>query len=370
MGMVDVQGLSIAKNPQGGKENAGSGAAPRVWALVGDKPGDNAQVVALAEAIGLPFATFRLAYRPTYRLWNLALGARLASLDRARSDALAPPWPDLVIAIGRRAVPVARWIRARSGGRTRLVHLGRPRAPGTWFDLIVTTPQYCLPEGPNVVTLPLPLVPERRAGATGPLDDLPRPRVALLVGGDIGPWRLDAAAARGLGAEACALAKRTGGSLIATTSRRTGPAATEALAGALAGAARLERYGAGGLGYAAILAGADGFVVTADSVSMLADAAATGRPLLIAPVERRPTAAQRLADAAQALPGYDAAADLGLVTRPRALMRVAEALVAAGHARWFGKDADLAPVVAYDGAAARARVAARARTLLDRGDRP
>ena len=39
---------------------------------------------------------------------------------------LQPPWPDLVIGIGRRTVPVARWIQEQSGGRTNLVRLGHP----------------------------------------------------------------------------------------------------------------------------------------------------------------------------------------------------------------------------------------------------
>ncbi|MGH6718365.1 MAG: ELM1/GtrOC1 family putative glycosyltransferase, partial [Alphaproteobacteria bacterium] len=114
------------------------GAAPDVWALVGDKPGDNAQVLALAraldQALGQPFAVKRLAYNGLYRVPNLLASGALASgalaygaplgLARARSDPLAPPWPRLVIAVGRRAAPVAHWIRRRAAGRARLVHLG------------------------------------------------------------------------------------------------------------------------------------------------------------------------------------------------------------------------------------------------------
>jgi mitochondrial fission protein ELM1 len=368
--MADDQGLSVAKNPNGGKDDtgkAGAVTAPRAWALLGDKPGDNAQVLALAGALGLPFAPRKLAFCSAYRLWNLALGASLTSLDRARSDALEPPWPDLVIAIGRRSVPVARWIKARSGGRTRLVHLGRPRAPYAWFDLIVTTPQYALPRRANMVDLLLPLVPERRAG-TGGFDDLPRPRVALLAGGDVGPWRFDAALAARLGADASGLAQRLGGALLVATSRRTSVAAAAALVAAIGAPARVHRFGQGS-DYDAIVGAADGFVVTADSVSMMADAAATGRPLLLAPVGHRPTALQRLAEAFQAVPGYDAAVDLGLIARPRALPRVAAALIASGHARWLGADADLAPpAVVYDATAARARVVARVRALIDRAE--
>jgi mitochondrial fission protein ELM1 len=355
--------LSVAKNPSSGKDDtAREPAAARVWALIGDKAGDNAQVLALAAALGEPWRTIHLAYNGAYRVWNLVLGARRLSLDRARSDALAPPWPDLVIAIGRRSVPIARWIKARSGGRARLVHLGRPRAPYGWFDLIVTTPQYAVPGRANVMHLPLPLVAERaRRPETGPSGR----HLVLLVGGDSGPWRLDADRARALGRQAAALARQAGGRLTIATSRRTGAAATEALATALGPKDTLHRFGAAGVSYDAILAAADGFIVTADSVSMMADAAATGRPLLLARLDHRPSPSQRLAAAARVLPGYTCAVDLGLVARPRDLAAVADALVAAGHARWLDDDPDLAAVLPYDGAAARERVAARVRALLD-----
>ena len=356
--------LSVAKNPHGGKDVARPVPAPVVWALIGDKAGDNAAVLALAEAVGWPVAVKRLVYNGLYRMPNVVPVARRARLVRARSDALAPPWPDLVIAIGRRSVPVARWIGRASGGRARLIHLGRPRAPYAWFDLIVTTPQYALPARPNVLTVPLPLTASRRASDGETYADLPRPRVAVLAGGRVGPWRLDGADR--LGCEASLLAGRHGGSLLIATSRRTGVAVADALIGAVEAPARVHRYGQGANPYPAILAGADAFVVTTDSVSMMADAAATGRPLLLFEAAYRPTFAQRLGAAARALPGYDAAVDLGLIARPRALGRVAAALNAAGHARRFDRDDDLGPpAVAYDADGIKARVVARVHALLE-----
>ena len=305
----------------------GGGTAPRVWALLGPKAGDNAQVLALAGRLGLPFAVKRLAYNPLYAVPNAALGASLASLDRARSDALAPPWPALVIGVGRRSVPVARWIRERAGGAVRLVQIGRPRAPLGAFDLVVTTPQYRLPDRPNVARLTLPLVPARTVPAgPPPFAALPRPWIALLVGGPSGPWRLDAPAARRLGAEASAAVRRLGGAILATTSRRTPAAAADALALALTAPCFLHRWSPGGDNpYGAILAAADAFAVTADSVSMLADAVATGRPTYLVPVpyRRRWHHGPVGADTGRLGAG-------GIVQAPRDLARVHEAALAAG----------------------------------------
>ena len=95
------------------------------------------------------------------RVWELLVhaGARptLAGINRSRSSALEPPWPDIVITAGRRNEPVARWIRQQSGARSRLVHVGRPWAPLENWDLIITTPQYFLPAAPNILHNRLPL---------------------------------------------------------------------------------------------------------------------------------------------------------------------------------------------------------------------
>ena len=103
-----------------------SNAAPVVWILKGPKAGDYAQLQVLARAAGVAAQTKQLVFRP----WELLLHAlphpTLAALDRAASDPLEPPWPELVLTAGRRNELVARWIRDASGGRCALVHLGRP----------------------------------------------------------------------------------------------------------------------------------------------------------------------------------------------------------------------------------------------------
>jgi hypothetical protein len=50
---------------------------PRTWLLMGHKAGDNAQLLALAEALGFPFETRRLAYRRTELVTNLLAGPNL-----------------------------------------------------------------------------------------------------------------------------------------------------------------------------------------------------------------------------------------------------------------------------------------------------
>jgi mitochondrial fission protein ELM1 len=166
-----------------------------VWVLQGAHAGDNAQARALAHLLGADFALKQLVFTPFRHVPNVFLRSNLASIDRAKSASLEPPFPDLVIAVGRRSVPAALWIKKQSGGRTKLVHIGRPRAPAAWFDLLITTPQYGLPGGPNVIEMPLPLTSERPVSAEEisawekRFADLPRPWTGVLVGGSRFPIR-------------------------------------------------------------------------------------------------------------------------------------------------------------------------------------
>lgn len=267
--------------------------AHRIWCLLGRKAGDNTQVLALADTLaaltGCGYEKKTIIARPWELLTNLTLGATLAGIDRGASSALDAPWPDLVISAGRRNEPVARWIKQQSGGVTRLVHLGRPWAALDTWDLIITTPQYFLPQQPNIVhnSLPLHRMTAEAAGqASGEWQAvcarLPRPWIAVLVGGDSGRFVFTEPKGARLGALANQLAAVTGGSLLITDSPRTPQNAGDALQNAVTVPGFTYRFSAGGNNpYRGLLALADGFVVTGESMSMLAEAADTGRPLYI-----------------------------------------------------------------------------------------
>lgn len=358
---------------------AATDEAPLVWALLGAKAGDNAQVLALARALGFPFVEKRLALRRLRWLPNWLVGATALAADPASRSVLVPPWPDAVIAIGQRSVPVARWIRRRSGGRARLVHVGRPRAPLRWFDLVVTTPQYEVPSRPNVMRLDLPFPTQTRealdrAAAAWRTKLAPgRLRVALLVGGDTQPWRFDAGAIDALAAGAMRLCDERAASLLVTCGRRLAPAARERLRELTRPRAEIF-HGVGDPGdnpYLAFLALADVFVATTDSVSMVAEALATGREVRLFDPTFAPSRKWRIRNGISNLvrrlapaPVFDALLAGGVVSPKRRTGRVAEHLVRAGLASYLG---DAPPRVGTDRPAEAPGVAAvldRVRALL------
>jgi uncharacterized protein len=267
----------------------------RIWFLEGEKLGDNAQVLAILEALGLPWQAKRLYVKPEWRLGKPPFEVRLDHLDLVRSDPLQPPWPDLVIASGRRMAMAALWVKEQSGGRTKIAYVGRPRRWIERFDLVIGTAQYRLPHTANVLHLDLPLMrPDREAVAAAGrswqarLADLPRPLTAVLVGGQTKPYRFDAEVARDLLAAAEAERRKRGGSLYITTSRRTRPEAAAALERHLPDGARLFRWGQDTKPednpYLGLLALADAFIVTGDSASMMVEVARLGRLLAIFPL--------------------------------------------------------------------------------------
>jgi mitochondrial fission protein ELM1 len=324
--------------------------APRTWLLFGRKPGDNGQVLALAEALGWPFEIKRMVYRPTELLTNVLLKITLLGIDRARSSPLQPPWPELVISAGRRNEPVARWIKqqaeAAGGPRVRLVHVGRPWAPTDVFDLIVTTPQYALPQRPNILHTEAPMhrvTRERLAEAAAAweprLAHLPRPRIAVMLGGHVAPHSFDAAGGAALARQASAMAAETGGSLLVSTSARTPVEVVTAFEEALQGPRLLYRWRRDDPDnpYFAFLALAERIIVTSDSMSMLVEAVATGKPVFIFDL----AAAGQGKRLAPAPTGRWLVWWLGQRFGPRQLLRDTGAIhrgqVAAGRAVWLGQ---------------------------------
>ena len=260
-----------------------------VWCLLGRKAGDNTQVRALAAELDLDSVEKFITARSWELLSHFGTGATLAGIDRRQSSDLQAPWPDIVISAGRRNEPVAQWIRQQSGGLTRLVHIGRPWAPLSSWDLIVTTPQYFLPQLDNILHNSLPLHRVSRQGLNSAgnelrpqLVNLPRPWLAVFVGGNSGRFVMTGDKGRRLGSLAADLATAAGGSVLLTDSARTPHAVGDALQAQLTGPNLCYRWGSKDANpYRGLLALADAFVVTGESMSMLGEAVDTGRPLYI-----------------------------------------------------------------------------------------
>jgi hypothetical protein len=265
----------------------------------------------------------------------------------------------VVLCAGRRTVPAALAIRQASGGETRLVALGRPRAPLSWFDLILTTPQYGLPAHPQVVHLPLPIpqpLPIAPEAMPQDLARLPRPWTAVLVGGPTAALCLDEAVAHHLGGQLCRLVAGEGGAVLLSCGPRTPAHVIAALRQALGKVPlHTSQHGMAPNLHRTYLAQADRFVVSGDSAAMLGEAIATARPVAIAILPERynwwQRARQRLLDPDRVTLGSrnvprqqrrhahwrDALVVRGLLWPPRDMRKLHQVVLANGWAGVFGE---------------------------------
>ncbi len=267
----------------------------RVWVLVGDKGGDNAQIDIVLDRLGwrdnpaYDVQTRRLVFKPRYQLGKPPFFASLYHVDKNTSDQLAAPWPDLVLTVGRRPAMAALWIKKHSGNKGRIVLFGRPKRWMRAFDLIIAPVQYQLPPAENLLTIGLPLMRVDEAAvqaAVGKwqpqLSELQRPLVAVLVGGSTKPYELNEQSTLALIRGAAEYVKDTG-TLYFSTSRRTPGSACDILARNLPASGRLYTWQQNSLDnpYLALVGSADLVIVTGDSVSMLTEAVRLKKPLLI-----------------------------------------------------------------------------------------
>jgi hypothetical protein len=259
--------------------------APIVWVLHDGKAGMASQALGLAEAAGFPFVEKPLTVRRpwvwlTPQLWLTPFAAV------ADGAALAPPWPDLVIGCGRNTAAPALAIRRASRGRTLAVQVQDPRIGRGEFDLMVV-PAHDRLRGPRVVVTigAVHRVTEERLAAERrrfpALLELPRPIVGVLIGGANRAYRLDLPGLGEIAAAIAAAVQKSGGSILVTPSRRTDAAGLALLRERLGGLPGAIWDGSGANPYFAYLAIADALLVTADSISMVSEAAATGKPVHI-----------------------------------------------------------------------------------------
>jgi mitochondrial fission protein ELM1 len=269
-----------------------SGPPPRIWALLGPHRGDNNQVLALVDALGLPFEEKMLGYNQLRRIPPMLLGPTLRSVEQQSRAQLQGDPPDLTISTGLRSVPVVRELKRRSRGKMRSVHLGFPRISPRHFDLVVPTPEYPVPDAANVFRIPFALTPHAARSVEQSdrslLAAYPQPRRLLLVGGPTLYWQVPIDGVIAAIRHLQMVAQSDGGSILAVGSPRTPIELLSAVRETLEASpvAFLFEPGDGPPAYPALIEAADEIFVTADSVAMVADAVTTGKPIGLVPISK------------------------------------------------------------------------------------
>ena len=254
------------------------------WTITDGRAGNVRQAVALASALRLG-GQQRLQLQPQAP-WRWLSPRLLPGAAGGFGEAfqnLAGTAPGLAIGCGRQAAAALRVLAQRG---TRTVQILDPRINPRHWDLLVV-PEHDRLRGANVLTLLGSLNPVSDdwlawgRAAFSSFEQLPGPRTALLVGGptDHAPWQ--DADIQPLFQQLAARVRADGGSVLATTSRRTPKPVTRALLAAFDDVPGViwSDGGDGSNPYAGLLGWADRIVCTPDSVNLLSEACATRVPV-------------------------------------------------------------------------------------------
>lgn len=258
------------------------------WIVTEGMAGTENQCLGVAEALGVIPVVKRIGLRQPWKMLSPYLG--LEQPFTFHGDVLCPPWPDLLISSGRKAVAAARYIRRKSGGKTFIVHIQDPRIHAGIFN-IVAVPAHDRMRGENVIVTrasPNRITPQRlqegRQDFADILRGVPGPRVAVLLGGNSRRHSLTPDAMKKLVTQLQEL-DRLGFGLMITASRRTGDDNLALLKTELKDTKTFLWDGRGDNPYFGLLGWADYILVTADSASMISEAATTGKPVYVIPLE-------------------------------------------------------------------------------------
>lgn len=224
-------------------------------------------------------------------LWQKRIVPHLLRDD---SDKLDGELPKLVVSCGRRGGLAAMSLRAQHPEQPcQFVHIQDPQVSAAHFDLVIAMGHDKI-RGENVIfsdyalhAITPEVLAQARVQFAPQFAGFEAPLISVLLGGATNKYHFGAQAMRLLILQLQAILDTQAGSLLITPSRRTGAANIAMLKQAFAGNARVYIYDENAHGqnpYMGLLAVADYIVVTNDSVNMMSEALATGKPVVMLPL--------------------------------------------------------------------------------------
>jgi mitochondrial fission protein ELM1 len=253
------------------------------WVITEGIAGTENQCIGVAERLGVAFEVKRIILRQPWKSLSPYLGSEQSW---SFSPALTAPWPDIVLAAGRKAIAAARYIKRQSPD-TYIAFIQDPRIPAPEFDLIAA-PAHDKAFGDTVmqtIASPNRITQDKLDEAVKAfphLQSTKQPRTAVMIGGKSKAYDITPDMMRRI----CKMLKAKGNGLMITASRRTGAENLKILQDEMADYEDAYIWdGTGENPYFAFLAWADTILVTADSASMLSEACSTGKPVYIVPLK-------------------------------------------------------------------------------------
>ncbi len=278
--------FALQSAPLGGPHFPLANALNTCWCFCEDIAGLRSQARGLAQAVGLPFELRSTTMKPWWRCVPLSWVPKQASSLRDPS-VLEGSTPRLVISCGKHGVIPSLTLKKKFGDHVFCVHVQDPNIDPKNFDLVIV-PQHDRTRGPNVylslgalhhVTDEV-LAAARVSPEAEQLAGDDRPLVVVLLGGQNRYYGFSATEMERFIGKLKQAVAQSDVRLAILKSRRT----PDDIARRFEQEFGPQHYVWDGVStnpYMAALALASTVIATGDSVSMITEASATGRPVYV-----------------------------------------------------------------------------------------
>lgn len=262
---------------------------PVIWVLIDKRVGNDNQVIALAEELGVEYVTQLIEYNNFARLPNYILSfwpihVKKSILIKLKSE----QFPDFIISCGRRTAAVALHLKKLSNDKTKIIQIMRPNIDPKEFELIIL-PQHDYFNGtlPNIIRIigalnniqkKIPSATEALKANYPELGDF----IAVIIGGSNKNYSFTQNNAKILSRILRKITDNHSLPLFFTFSRRT-PNEVKAVIRKNFSFPNIiyDPLDNTPNPYPGIIGVAEYIISTADSISMCSEAAATGKPIYV-----------------------------------------------------------------------------------------
>jgi mitochondrial fission protein ELM1 len=259
----------------------------KLWVLADNRPGNVNQLIGIATQLACPYEVKKIRYNGFAKLPNFLRGSSLVGINKATSDNLNGPYPDIVLSAGRRTAPIAKYIKKKNP-ETFIVQVMSPEVSLKDFDLVALPKHDNYEEKDNIITtigapnkITSSIINEEAKRWEAEFYYLDKPYIALLIGGASKKGSLTEEHMLNLAKYASAIAYMNNASLLITTSRRTDPKLISILTKRLSVPYYLYSGQVPQNPFLAYLGLSDAIIVTGDSMSMCSESCSTGKPVYI-----------------------------------------------------------------------------------------
>ena len=266
------------------------------WGITDGSAGMVAQVRSLAVVMGLQLEMKIISLKKPWSLlpnicYDSPLKTCILPYALCNPENVTQSCPDIIISCGRKAALVALALKKKNPS-VKLVHIQDPQMSSKHFDVVVAM-QHDKITGGNVIktlfalhSISPDILQVAKEKFMPRFAAYPQPHIAVLLGGSTNKYTLTKERMEVVITDLQEWLAGTKGSLLITPSRRTGAENIAALQQAFAGNKNVYIYdGVEENPYMGLLACADEIIVTNDSVNMMSEAFATGKPVTILELE-------------------------------------------------------------------------------------